>query len=86
MYRLTVTSGVRDTGMPSDLLDRNNIRHYAASIYLMLFYSLAVYFFTVAWIQNIKENEGLDKALFTYILIKRRDDLHGGRRVGVDDA
>ena len=33
MHRLTGTSGDRETLLPSDLLDRNNIRHYAASIF-----------------------------------------------------
>jgi hypothetical protein len=33
MHRLTVTSGGRETELPSDLLDRKNIRHYAASIF-----------------------------------------------------
>jgi hypothetical protein len=33
MYRSTVTTGVRETELPSDLLDRKNIRHYAASIF-----------------------------------------------------
>ena len=30
---LTVTSGDRETELLSDLLDKNNIRHYAASIF-----------------------------------------------------
>jgi hypothetical protein len=31
-YRLTVTSGVRETDMPSDLLEKKK-RHYAGSIF-----------------------------------------------------
>jgi hypothetical protein len=33
MHRLTVTSGDRETELPSDLLDIKNIRQYAASIF-----------------------------------------------------
>jgi hypothetical protein len=33
MHRLTVTSGDREAELPRDLLDKKNIRHYAASIF-----------------------------------------------------
>ncbi len=52
----------------------------------MVFCSPAVDFFTLAWIQSKEENGGLDNAMFTKKIFKRRDDLHVGRRVGVDDA
>ena len=52
----------------------------------MVFCIPAVGIFTVAWIQSREENEGLYNAMFTLKFFKRRDYLHVGRRVGVDDA
>ncbi len=52
----------------------------------IIFCSHAVEIFTATLIRCREGDVGLDIAMFTYKIFERRDSLHFGGRVGVDDA
>jgi len=52
----------------------------------MTFYNPPVEIFTAAYIQDKEGNVRFLRAMFTKNNVKRRDNLHVGSRVGVDDA
>jgi hypothetical protein len=83
---LTVAISNRESELSCDFLGGKNIRYNAAPEFDIIICSLPIEIFTAGCMQLREGNVGLARAMPTMKIIDRTDDLHVGRRVGVDDA